>query len=220
MIPSRYVYALIVSTITLCVANPMYLNIQNSPNRLSLSLDINDAGHRLPCHHDEDHIQYLCRISGGDAEMKVTIDSSTENHSWLSRANGQLLQDFTTTERKVIEKYIRLAHDSHTSYPTLLEESLDSLRVECIQSTHDHWIHKKIGFLHVVDVLSILGVGIIALTASGIALMVGRSDKVSTVVDIIGANENQSRTPISSGVGKIGLFSPTRRSFFDEKRIA
>ncbi|KAF9267420.1 hypothetical protein L218DRAFT_686738 [Marasmius fiardii PR-910] len=149
------------------------------------------------------------------------------NHSWLSRANGQFLREFRADERKVIEKYIKLAHNSYAKYSTLLENP-NSVRVECTMRQHDHWLHKKIGFFHVIDVLSIIGVGVIALTASGIAMIFGRSDGTSdvdgSVIETKSRSFYHSRSPTTSSLGKAGLSSPTRRSFFlerfDEKRIA
>ncbi|KAJ8080566.1 hypothetical protein PM082_017400 [Marasmius tenuissimus] len=196
------------------VATPVYLHTQNGPDYLPPSFDLSEGGPRLPCNHAEDHVQYLCKVSGGGEEMELSIDSSNENRSWLPRANGQLLTEFETGERRVIEKYIKLAQSSHATHLAFFGQT-DSIRVSCtLMPPHDHWRHKKIGFLHIVDVLSILGVGIIAL-AVWVSTVVfgggkGPENPDGSIVHEIKTRTHRARRSTTS------LFTPAR----EEKRIA
>ncbi|KAK7056774.1 hypothetical protein VNI00_002491 [Paramarasmius palmivorus] len=163
----------------------VYMTTQDHPDYLPPSFDVSESGSPWPCHHDEGHIQYMCKVSRtGQRDLEMSIDADNRNLAWLTRsADGMRLDEYGPEERKVIEDYLSLAStprirgSSHEFAPLSARDTLVTCRLLSKEEhADDHsFLHKKYGFIHLIDVLSIMSVVGLALAASAIAAILGKN---------------------------------------------
>ncbi|KAJ4482132.1 hypothetical protein J3R30DRAFT_3402762 [Lentinula aciculospora] len=176
----------------LCRTHAAYLAVHEQANL--------QEGFMMSSTLDERDSQYLCDVMIDKEAFQISVHSTSVTllHSpddWsTSPLDGRELSD---EFMGFIKQHFRTnagqsgapmstpdrSHLHPSAYPSF---RVDSLSISCQQSViPGSALRRRIGFMHVIDLLSIVGVGFLAAIASGVAALLRRQDCASsTVTDI------------------------------------
>jgi len=127
-----------------------------------------------PLLHDLDS-HYLCDVVIGNEAFQISVHSASPN-TWIPAP---------TVERILPSEYVNLindhfsssSHRPHFSPPAHSPSNAAGLPAISCRRPADHSVlQQRIGFMHVIDFLSILGVGFLAAVASSVAALLRRRD--------------------------------------------
>jgi hypothetical protein len=174
-----------------------YLSIEDHSNPWTSFHDIALAENEgllltLPVHDPDSH--YLCDVVIGNHEaFQISVHSESPDN-WIATpmVERSLAQEYVTLLNEHIKTTAgRSDHGRATSNPSQLAHSLMNNAVAPIitckrpvNQRSGSVLQQRIGFMHLIDVLSIVGVGFLAATASGIAAWFRRHDHLKRPVAI------------------------------------
>ncbi|KIK69519.1 hypothetical protein GYMLUDRAFT_33889 [Collybiopsis luxurians FD-317 M1] len=145
-----------------------------------------EEGVLLPPPIDDLDSQYLCDVMIGDEAFQISVHSTSPDEWIPAYVNERhLTQEYVT----LINQHLRMNIGRSSGPPTTTSHRVHSSplahsplnptspTISCKRPTQSTSIfHRKIGFMHVIDLLSILGVGFVAAAASGVAALLRRHD--------------------------------------------
>ncbi|KAJ4491378.1 hypothetical protein C8J55DRAFT_504059 [Lentinula edodes] len=135
---------------------------------------------------DDLDAQYLCDVTIDKEIFQISVHSTSQD-DWTSHTlDGRELPDEHIT---IIDEQLRIevghlsaststpkdAHSSPLSPPSF-SDTRSSISCQHISSASSTF-RRRIGFMHAIDLLSIIGVGFLAATASGVAALLRRHDQ-------------------------------------------
>ncbi|KAF5385659.1 hypothetical protein D9757_005461 [Collybiopsis confluens] len=147
-----------------------------------------DEGVLLPPPVDELDSHYLCDVTIGDDAFQISVHSSSPDEWASAYADvSHLSHEYVT----LINQHLRMSIASRLSTTTYESNLVHSSplahppsnltpppTISCKHPIHSTSIfRRRIGFMHVIDLLSIIGVGFVAAAASGLAALLRRNDR-------------------------------------------
>ncbi|KAJ3997571.1 hypothetical protein F5050DRAFT_1392362 [Lentinula boryana] len=142
---------------------------------------------------DELDTQYLCDVMIANDAFQISVHAtSSDNWATTSLDGKEFPKEYIT----VIDQHLRIklgqtipptsTSDHDHSYPLTSSPILGtSPSISCQRLViSGSALRQRIGFMHIIDLLSIVGVGFLAATASGIAALLRRHDHQRPAAEI------------------------------------
>ncbi|KAJ3811886.1 hypothetical protein EV368DRAFT_80970 [Lentinula lateritia] len=136
---------------------------------------------------DELDSQYLCDVTIDNEVFQISVHSTSQDDWTSNTLDGREPPDEHIT---IIDQYFRLAvehlagststsKDAHSSplSPSSSSDTHSSISCQHVGFASSTF-RRRIGFMHAIDLLSIIGVGFLAATASGVAALLRRYDQL------------------------------------------
>ncbi|KAJ3865536.1 hypothetical protein EV359DRAFT_80371 [Lentinula novae-zelandiae] len=135
---------------------------------------------------DELESHYLCDVTIDNEVFQISVHSTSQDDWTSNTLDGRELPEEHIT---IIDQHLRFevehltgststSKDAHSSP---LSPSSFSITHSSISCQHvgfaSSTFRRRIGFMHAIDLLSIIGVGFLAATASGVAALLRRHDQ-------------------------------------------
>jgi len=168
----------------LCGTHAAYLSIENHSKPWTSFQDITLSANEglllaLPIHDMDSH--YLCDVVIENQAFQISVHSESPDN-WIATP---------MVERSLPQEYVSLINEHLTtsaglpttttfnrahSSPPLNVAPIISCKPCPINQQSSSVLQQRIGFMHVIDLLSIVGVGFLAAAATGVAALFRRHD--------------------------------------------
>ncbi|KAJ3775547.1 hypothetical protein FB446DRAFT_394021 [Lentinula raphanica] len=174
--------SLLCAIIFLCSTNAAYISIHDQKQSwagLQEGLMVTPA-------LDELDSQYLCDVTIADEAFQIAVHATSPDDWATTSVDGKELPNEYIT---VIDQHLRTSLGQLSSSPTTMSDHVQSSpmtrsssdtafpSITCKRSVvAGSALRRRVGFMHIIDLLSIIGVGVLAVTAQGIATLLRRHD--------------------------------------------